>query len=93
MQFRLKEIMMEKYGYAHFRDYAFYRYVDDGFLFCNDEKTKDEFYAVYDACLEIIKSGITVNLYNFPLCNIDKRLYSIANRSITDYKIRYKEMR
>lgn len=46
---------------------------------------------LYDACLEIIKSGITVNLYNFPLCNIDKRLYSIANRSITDYKIRYKE--
>ena len=47
-----EEIMMEKYGYAHFRDYAFYRYVDDGFLFCNDEKIKDEFYAVYDACLE-----------------------------------------
>lgn len=47
-----EEIMIEKYGYTHFRNYAFYRYVDDGFLFCNDEKTKDYFYTVYDACLK-----------------------------------------
>ena len=45
-------IMMEKYGYSHFRDYAFYRYVDDGFLFCNSEETMKVFYAVYDVCLE-----------------------------------------
>ena len=32
-----------------------------------------------------------VNLYNFPLCSLDRRLYSIARKSITDYKIRYKE--
>lgn len=30
-------------------------------------------------------------MYNFPLCNLDERLYSIAHKSITDYKIRYKE--
>ena len=47
-----EEIMMGKYGCAHFRDYVFYRYVDDGFLFCNSEDTKDIFYAVYDTCLE-----------------------------------------
>lgn len=47
-----EHIMMEKYGYAHFKDYAFYRYVDDGFLFCNSEDIMKEFYAVYDACLE-----------------------------------------
>lgn len=47
-----EDVMMGKYGFAHFRDYAFYRYVDDGFLFCNDKETKDAFYAVYDACLE-----------------------------------------
>lgn len=44
--------LFNKYGLAHFRDYAFYRYVDDGFLFCNDEKTMELFYGVYDACLE-----------------------------------------
>lgn len=38
-----------------------------------------------------MKAGILTNLYNFPLCNIDERLYSIAHKSITDYKIRYKE--
>ena len=51
-----EEIMMEKYGLAHFKDYAFYRYVDDGFLFCNSEETMKEFYAVYDACL--VKYGL-----------------------------------
>ncbi len=39
-------------GLAHFRDYAFYRYVDDGFLFCDTEQTKDLFYDIYDACLK-----------------------------------------
>ena len=46
---------------------------------------------LYNACITIIKSGIITNLYNFPLCNLDERLYSVAHRSITDYKIRYKE--
>lgn len=46
---------------------------------------------LYNACLTIIKAGIIVNLYNFPLCSLDRRLYSIARKSITDYKIRYKE--
>lgn len=47
-----EEIMMGKYGFTHFRDYAFYRYVDDGFLFCNSEETMKAFYDIYDACLE-----------------------------------------
>lgn len=46
---------------------------------------------LYKACITIIKAGIITNLYNFPLCNLDERLYSIAHKSITDYKIRYKE--
>lgn len=45
---------------------------------------------LYDACLTILESGIIVNLYNFPLCNIDERLYSIAHKSISDYKVRFK---
>lgn len=44
-----------------------------------------------DACVKLISSGIITNLYNFPLCMLDEKLYSIAHRSITDYKVRYKE--
>lgn len=45
---------------------------------------------LYNACINTMRSGIITNLYNFPLCNLDERLYSIAHKSITDYKIRYK---
>lgn len=57
-------------------------------VWINFEKTKEY---LYRACVVLIKSGIIVNLYNFPLCQIDERLYSIAHKSITDYKVRYKE--
>ncbi len=46
---------------------------------------------LYNACITLIRAGIITNLYNFPLCNLDERLYSIAHKSITDYKIRYKK--
>lgn len=46
---------------------------------------------LYNACLTIIRSGIITNLYNFPLCNIDEKLYSLSRKSITDYKVRYKD--
>lgn len=46
---------------------------------------------LHRACLILLKAGIVTNLYNFPLCNIDETLYSIAHKSITDYKIRYKQ--
>lgn len=45
------EKILDEKGKKRFRDYAFYRYVDDGFLFCNDKETSDLFYAVYDQCL------------------------------------------
>lgn len=34
-------------------------------------------------------NSITVGLYNFPLCAIDKEYRTIAHKSITDYKIKY----
>ncbi|MBR2247941.1 MAG: His-Xaa-Ser system radical SAM maturase HxsC [Clostridia bacterium] len=46
---------------------------------------------VYKACLELIKHGIIVNLYNFPLCALDERVYAFAVKSISDYKVRYRE--
>ena len=55
-------------------------------VWINFEKIKDR---LYEACITLLRAGIITNLYNFPLCNLDKRLYSIAHKSITDYKVRY----
>lgn len=57
-------------------------------VWINFEETKEY---LYKACIGLIKAGIPVNLYNFPLCNLDERLYSLTHRSISDYKVRYKE--
>lgn len=57
-------------------------------VWINFDEIKNE---LYSACIETLKAGIITNLYNFPLCKIDERLYSISHRSITDYKVRYKE--
>lgn len=37
----------------------------------------------------LVRSGIDVQLYNFPLCDVDKGYWHIAAKSITDYKVRY----
>lgn len=57
-------------------------------VWINFEETKEY---LYKACTRLIKSGIITNLYNFPLCNLDERLYSLNHKSITDYKVRYKD--
>lgn len=46
---------------------------------------------LYKSVMKMICSGINVNLYNFPLCQIDKRLFSLAQKSISDYKVRFKD--
>lgn len=56
-------------------------------VWVNFDEVKD---ILYDASITLIKSGITTNLYNFPLCKVDRRLVSIAQKSISDYKIRFK---
>ncbi|MBV7276159.1 His-Xaa-Ser system radical SAM maturase HxsC [Clostridium sp. PL3] len=43
------------------------------------------------AVLLLLKSGIEVKIYNFPLCSLDKSLWSLNVRSISDYKVRYKD--
>ena len=45
------EQKLEREGFFLNRDYVFYRYVDDGFLFCNSEKVKDRFNEIYVGCL------------------------------------------
>lgn len=37
----------------------------------------------------LVKAGIDVQLYNFPLCALDRGYWHIAAKSITDYKVRF----
>ena len=52
---------------------------------------RDAFLASKGAIDVLIQASIDVALYNFPLCSVDPSYYHICKKSITDYKIRYKE--
>lgn len=39
--------------------------------------------------ISIIESGIDVELYNFPLCTVDKEFWSMCRKSISGYKVCY----
>ena len=39
----------------------------------------------------LVSKGIDVGIYNFPLCSVEQGYRSLCHKSITDYKIRYKE--
>lgn len=39
----------------------------------------------------LVKEGIDVQLYNFPLCAVSRGYWQLAAKSISDYKIRYME--
>ncbi len=39
----------------------------------------------------LLSSGIDVRIYNYPLCSLPRNLWSIAAKSISDYKVRYQE--
>lgn len=45
------EMILEKEGIELNRDYIFYRYVDDGFLFCNTYEIRDQFNNTYEYLL------------------------------------------
>lgn len=63
----------------------------------NAAKNKDSVWIDYPSAFRhsqkaidlLIKAGIDVGLYNFPLCSVDKRYWHICEKSISDYKIRY----
>ncbi len=38
---------------------------------------------------KLIKSGIDVKLYNFPLCTVDSAYWTLCEKSISDNKVRY----
>ncbi len=52
---------------------------------------REAFLSSKDAIKKLIESGINVELYNFPLCAVDREYYHICAKSISDYKIRFAE--
>lgn len=63
----------------------------------NAAKNRDKVWIDYSEAFEkskegidlLIKSGIDVGIYNFPLCAVDKRYWNICEKSISDYKVRF----
>jgi His-Xaa-Ser system radical SAM maturase HxsC len=47
------------------------------------------FQGIKDPLLRLVAAGIDVNLYNFPLCSLEKGYWDIARESISDYKVCY----
>jgi His-Xaa-Ser system radical SAM maturase HxsC len=46
---------------------------------------------VEDAVRILLSGGVDVRIYNYPLCSLPRSLWSIAARSISEYKVRYQE--
>lgn len=44
---------------------------------------------IKETAVNLIRNGIETYLFNFPLCFVDESLWSIALKSISDYKVRY----
>lgn len=40
----------------------------------------------------LIENGLNVNLYNFPLCTVNRKLWTICAKSISSWKVRFKEV-
>jgi hypothetical protein len=38
---------------------------------------------------KLVLNGFNVGIYNYPLCCVDKGYWSICEKSITDYKVKY----
>lgn len=51
----------------------------------------EAFLRAKEAILLLARRGIDVQLYNFPLCAVERGFWHIAAKSITGYKVRYME--
>lgn len=60
-------------------------------------RNRDTVWIDYDKSFEccknairiLVSAGINVRLYNFPLCKVERGYWSMCEKSISDYKIRY----
>ena len=53
---------------------------------------RESFQYVRPAVETLIKAGIDVRLYNFPLCTVDRDMWLICFKSISSWKVRYDEI-
>lgn len=42
-----------------------------------------------ESIITVIKSGIDVELYNFPLCTVDRAFWNLCRKSISEYKVSF----
>ena len=50
---------------------------------------KESFSKMKSAIDLLVKNEIDVGIYNYPLCCVDQPYWSLCEKSITDYKVRY----
>lgn len=50
---------------------------------------KTAFSSIKNGIIKLLKNGIDVKLYNFPLCTVDPNFWTICEKSITSDKVRY----
>ena len=50
---------------------------------------KESFLKMKSAIDLLVKNEIDVGIYNYPLCCVDQPYWSLCEKSITDYKVRY----
>ena len=49
----------------------------------------EAFKAIEQAVMNLIRAGIDVKLYNFPLCTVSENMWTICEKSISPEKVRY----
>lgn len=53
---------------------------------------KKSFQIIENGIKELLENEIDVKLYNFPLCTVKKRYWTICEKSISKSKIRYSDI-
>ena len=53
---------------------------------------RESFNRIADSILKLIRSGIDVKLYNFPLCTVHREFWPLCEKSISLDKVRYAEV-
>ncbi len=64
-----------------------------GNAYVNREKVwipyREAFDKIADSVMLLIKNGIDVKLYNFPLCTVERKFWTLCEKSISSNKVRY----
>ncbi len=53
---------------------------------------RDSFNRISGSILELLRHGIDVKLYNFPLCTVQQEFWPLCEKSISSDKVRYAEV-